>query len=205
MKLVYQWLKRRFLRHEVWALRRSVEWPILSIFFLGSLNLWWIGPGFLVSAVFILLFVTGHAVTAVIIGAFGTMIAMPAFVRFFQWHFMAVGLMIGSGTLAHRRLAELESSEWLTGNVDQTSREANVSEKPKYFSKLWAVLDRGKVWFFVYWALFTAIIFYGNGHSLSEFLVLIPYALIGGLLAAVCVMRLYTKGHFEEDDHLRRD
>ena len=127
MKLGYRWLKSRLLRHEVWALKRSIKWPILSIFFLGSLNLWWFVPSFLVSTVSILLFVTEHAVTAVIIGAFGAMIAMLAFVRFFQWYFMAVGLMIGSGTLAYRRLAKLENSECIIPTVNSTEPRASES------------------------------------------------------------------------------
>ncbi|WP_421983542.1 hypothetical protein [Roseibium sp.] len=127
MKLVYQWLKSRFLRHEMWALRRSIDWPILSIFILGSLNLWWLVPGFFFSALCLLLSVTGHAVTAVIMGALGAMIIVPAFVRFFQWYFMSVGLMIGSGTLAHGRLAELENSEWFTGRASATEPRAGDS------------------------------------------------------------------------------
>ncbi|WP_421983544.1 hypothetical protein [Roseibium sp.] len=69
----------------------------------------------------------------------------------------------------------------------------------------WLFLEKGKIWFLIYWVLITVIIFYVNGHSLSEFLVLIPYALISGVLAAFYVMRRYTKGHFEEDDDLRKD
>lgn len=69
----------------------------------------------------------------------------------------------------------------------------------------WLFLEKGKTWFFIYWVLFTAIIFYGNGHSLSEFLVLVPYALISAVLAALCVFRLYAWGHLDEDDDLRKD
>ncbi|MBG6158121.1 hypothetical protein IWQ52_004403 [Labrenzia sp. EL_159] len=141
----------------------------------------------------------------IVVGALGVLVILPTFVRVLEWYFTAIGLMLGTGATARRRLAELENSEWFIGRVNQTSRRANRTKQSNYISRLWAFLDRGKVWFFIYWALFTAIIFYGNGHSLSEFLALIPYALVSGLLAALCVMRLYTKGHFEEDDDLKKD
>lgn len=66
-------------------------------------------------------------------------------------------------------------------------------------------LEKGKVWFFIFWVSFTAMIFFGNGHSFSEFLVLIPYAVISAFLAGLCVLRLYSTGHFEEDDNLKKD
>ncbi|MES0809212.1 hypothetical protein ABLO27_07010 [Roseibium sp. SCPC15] len=70
-------------------------------------------------------------------------------------------------------------------------------------SKYLAILDSSKVWFFVFWVVLTAMFWFGHGHQISDFLVLIPYALISGFLAGLMVLRLYTQGHFKNDDELK--
>lgn len=78
-----------------------------------------------------------------------------------------------------------------------------LSRKSRFF----ALLDTSKFWFFVYWFIFTAMLWHSNGHELSDFsqlLVLIPYAILSGFMSALVVLRLYTRGHFENDDDLKK-
>lgn len=125
MKLIYRWLKSCFLRHELWALRCSIEWPLLALLILQTLNIWWALPGFVFSLLGIVLFNNGYVAMTIVVGALGLLITLPTFVRGPEWYFTAIGLMLGTGASARRRLAELENSDWLTGNANETSEGAD--------------------------------------------------------------------------------
>lgn len=62
-----------------------------------------------------------------------------------------------------------------------------------------------KFWFPTIWGFGTAFLWFANGHQISEFLVLIPYALISCIPAAAFVLRFYVMGYFDEDDDLKKD
>lgn len=125
MKLVYRWLQSLFLRHELWALRCSIEWPLVALLILQTLNLWWVLPGFVFSLLGILFFVNGFTAMAIVVGALGLLVILPTFVRGLEWYFTAIGLMLGTGASARRRLAELENSEGFIPSVSATEPRAS--------------------------------------------------------------------------------
>lgn len=127
MTFLYRWLQRLFFRHELWVLRCSIDWPLLALLFLGTLNLWWVLPGFVFSLLGILLFVNGFTAMAIIVGALGVLVILPAVVRILEWDFIAMGLMLGTGASARTRLAELENSEWFIPSV--SAKEPRASDK----------------------------------------------------------------------------
>lgn len=122
---MYRWLKSLFFRHELWALRCAIDWPLLAPLILGTLKLWVVLPGLVFSIVGIVLFVNGFTALAIVVGALGVLVILPAAVRLLEWDFTAIGLMLGTGASARRRLAELENSEWFTGNANETSEGAD--------------------------------------------------------------------------------
>lgn len=108
MKFALTWLRGLFLCHELWALRSSIKWPFFSVIILGTLNLWWILPNIPLSILGAWLFANGHVFATIVVGAIGLVVGLPTFTRVFEWYFMAVGLMLGTGATARKRCAELE-------------------------------------------------------------------------------------------------
>lgn len=65
---------------------------------------------------------------AIIVGALGVLVIFPAVVRILEWDFIAMGLMLGTGVSARRRLTELEDledNEWFVRNQGQSTKGAD--------------------------------------------------------------------------------
>ena len=129
MSMLTLWLKVKslFHRHELWALRKSVRFPLLSQFFFVTLWSWAVIPVLVSLPTFALLLApllaeepspfVGISLPVVSIACIGVLAGSVVMVPWFlRWNFACIELtVIGSSGAAERRMSELEKRFSETG------------------------------------------------------------------------------------------
>jgi len=106
---LFQWIKLKFTRHEIWALKAARLVPLFGLFAFSTLWLWFFLPMIPISILSaVLLWKTGifGAVLSMVIGLGGLAILVP---WFFRWYFICAGLMFGRTKMAQSKDSELSN------------------------------------------------------------------------------------------------
>lgn len=106
-KIVILRLKIRYLRHEVWVLRTSIRFPIMSIYLHATLWIWIFVAVLPFSLLALVLMETGGRLGAAIslFPATAGLILMLSWTA--GWYGICSGLMFGHGKSARRKYDEL--------------------------------------------------------------------------------------------------
>jgi len=101
------WIKLKFTRHEIWALKVARTVPFFAVFAFGTLWLWFFLPMIPIATLSLfLIFNTGvfGAVFNMVLG-----LGIMAFLApwFFRWYFICLGLFFGSTQMAQSKEKEL--------------------------------------------------------------------------------------------------
>ncbi|MEM9716284.1 MAG: hypothetical protein AAF826_07185 [Pseudomonadota bacterium] len=100
-------IKIRFTKHEMWALTWAERLPFFALFFATSLWVWMFLPVLLISPALIFLIENWPMLYAVI----SLFLCLPLLIYmapwFFRWYFICVGLMFGRGKMASSKRMEL--------------------------------------------------------------------------------------------------
>jgi len=101
------WIKLKFTRHEIWALKAARKVPLLALFAFGTLRLWFFLPMIPIGIMSVaLLENTGilGAVLNMVLGLGGLAIIAP---WFFRWYFICASLMFGRTKMAQSKENEV--------------------------------------------------------------------------------------------------
>ena len=101
------WIKLKFTRHEIWALKVARKLPLFAIFAFGTLWLWFILPMIPIGIMSVVLLEntgTFGAVFNMVLGLGGLAIIAP---WFFRWYFICAGLMSGRTKMAQSKENEV--------------------------------------------------------------------------------------------------
>lgn len=101
------WIKLKFTRHEIWAVKAARKVPLLALFAFGTLLLWFFLPMIPIGILSVVLLEnTGMfgAVFNMVLGLGGLAIISP---WFFRWCFICAGLMFGRTKMAQSKENEV--------------------------------------------------------------------------------------------------
>lgn len=92
-----------FTRHENWAIKAALRYPLFSIFAAATLWVWFFVPGLVIG-----IFYIGLLKSAILAGSLFGFIVGPIFLMLFapwlfQWYFICIGLMFGKPRAAHNK------------------------------------------------------------------------------------------------------
>jgi hypothetical protein len=123
---LFQWIKLKFTRHEIWALNAARRVPLFALFAFGTLWIWFFLPMIPIGILFAVLLVnTGifGAVLSMVIGLGGLASLAP---WFFRWYFICAGLMFGRTKMAQSKDNELSDRLELLVGTDAALRDQHV-------------------------------------------------------------------------------
>ncbi|MEM9910412.1 MAG: hypothetical protein AAF922_06470 [Pseudomonadota bacterium] len=110
------WIRLKFTRHEIWALKAAQREPFFALFVFATLWLWFFLPMLPIGILSVVLLEnTGifGAVFIMVLGVAGLVILVP---WFFRWYFICAGLMFGRSKMAQSKENEvLDRLERLEG------------------------------------------------------------------------------------------
>ena len=123
MKSVIVQIEKQYLRHQLWALQWALKIPLLSIFFLFTLNLWWIIPAIPLSFLTLYLLYASQLFLASLVFVLGLLLLLSPYFSFFEWYCLSIGLMIGTGASAQAKHGDIERryAELVGGKSDSST------------------------------------------------------------------------------------
>ena len=101
------WIKLKFTRHEIWAVKAARKVPLFALFAFATLWLWFFLPMIPIGILSVVLLEnTGifGAVFNLILGLGGLAVIAP---WFFRWYFICAGLMFGRTKMAQAKENEV--------------------------------------------------------------------------------------------------
>ncbi|WP_136656506.1 hypothetical protein [Nitratireductor sp. XY-223] len=106
-------IRRAFLRHQLWVVNWSLELPVISTLFVGTLFVWFVAPALVLSPLYIYLIHNGflgngNLVANTVVIFFSGVAAVALFVWLWEWYLISVCLMFGAKQPAFRKQEELQ-------------------------------------------------------------------------------------------------